>query len=132
MILIIPSKGDSIDGTSHGEIQNLRMYGYFLLKKVILPLPVGKIWYDNATYLVIPCLRVFSTLHHLTREENGRPNYINLNGYSLQVKKIPEGISYALSSICEHANGIPFDQNTKISLYSPIKFISKLPIRLFL
>ena len=75
-------------------------------------------------------LRVFSTLHHLTRERKWETQlHESLNGYSLQVKKIPEGISYALSSICEHANGILSIKIPKSLSIPPIKFISKLPIR---
>lgn len=115
------------------KFKDLRMYGYFFTEESYsAPLPCRKkIWYDNATPSGNSMLlKVFSTLHHLTRERKWATQlHESLNGYSLQVKKIPEGISYALSSICEHANGILSIKIPKSLSIPPIKFISKFPIR---
>ena len=111
------------------KFKDLSMYGYFFTEESYsAPIPCRKkIWYDNATYLVILLLReFFDSTSSYSRKKMGTQLHESLNGYSLQVKKIPEGISYALSSICEHANGILSIKIPKSLSIPPIKFVFKI------
>ena len=52
-------------------------------------------------------MKVFSQFYHLTSDEKWKNEFQQgLSGYSSLAQKIPDGIGYALSAICENAVGI--------------------------
>ena len=74
------------------------------------PPPVRKkFWYDNSSPSGNSSLvRVFSLLHQHTKKEKWKNAYFQArSGYSNIVKKNPEGIAHALTSISETTIGIP-------------------------
>ena len=102
------------------------------MKKSDIPyLAAKKIWYDNA----LPAgnsilMEVFSHFYHLTSDEKWKNEFEQgLSGYSSLAQKIPDGIGYALSAICESAVGIFTVEIPKSEKISDFKSISQSPPR---
>ena len=96
------------------------------------PLPCRKkIWYDNATPSGNSMLlRIFSTLYNLTKEKKWDTAYKeNLKYYSSLAQKVPDGVSYAMSSVCDNAVGILSVQIPVNKSSVNLEFASKLPCR---
>ena len=92
------------------KFKDLEMPGFFFTENNYrTPLPCRKkIWYDNSTPSGnSTLLKIFGTLHHLSRDRKWRVEFEeNLGGYASLVKKAPDGIANALSAICEDATGL--------------------------
>ena len=115
------------------KFKDSKMPGFFFTdEKIGYPLPCRKkIWYDNA----LPAgnsilMEVFSHFYHLTSDEKWKNEFEQgLSGYSSLAQKLPDGIGYALSAICESAVGIFTVEIPKSEKISDFKSISQSPPR---
>ena len=115
------------------KFKDSQMPGFFFTdEKIGAPIPCRKkIWYDNALPASNSILmKVFSQFYHLTSDEKWKNEFQQgLSGYSSLAQKIPDGIGYALSAICENAVGILTVEIPNSVQISDFKSISKSPPR---
>lgn len=113
--------------------QDTEASGFFFTEEDLnSPLPCRrKIWYDNSTPSGNSMtLRIFSTLYNLTGDQKWEKEFYKiLNPFSSLAKKVPDGISYAMSSICDKELGFVSIDAPSVSPTANLDFVSKLPPR---
>ena len=105
---------------------------FFTDRKLNTPIPCRKkIWYDNATPSGNSVLlRIFSALHYLTDEKKWNDEFQELvSGYPSLCKKVPDGIMYALSGICDYANGLMSINLKNYNQMEILQLTSRIPYR---
>ena len=105
--------------------------GSFSPKTTEPPLPCRKkIWYDNATLEQFHATTdILHSLQFNQRKKWDTAYKENLKYYSSLAQKVPDGVSYAMSSVCDNAVGILSVQIPVNKSSVNLEFASKLPCR---